>query len=189
MMNVLYAGIDNPVSISVPGMPQNLVQASMTNGTLTRKGDAWVARPAAIGKDAVITVSAGAEGSRRNVATHTFRVRKLPDPTPYLAIGDNRYKGGLPVSKQAVLGAGSLKAAIDDGLLDIQFRVLGFEMIVFDSMGNAIPEVSDGAAFSSRQKEAIKRLGRGKRFFISHVRAQGPDGTVRNLSPMEIILN
>ena len=189
MMNVLYAGIDNPVSISVPGMPQNLVQASMTNGTLTRKGDAWVARPAAIGKDAVITVSAGAEGSRRNVATHTFRVRKLPDPTPYLAIGDNRYKGGRPVSKQSVLGAGSLKAAIDDGLLDIQFRVLGFEMIVFDSMGNAIPEVSDGASFSLRQKEAIKRLGRGKRFFISHVRAQGPDGTVRNLSPMEIILN
>ena len=62
-------------------------------------------------------------------------------------------------------------------------------MIVFDSMGNAIPEVSDGASFSLRQKEAIKRLGRGKRFFISHVRAQGPDGTVRNLSPMEIILN
>ncbi len=189
MMNVLYAGIDNPVSISVPGMPQSSVQASMTNGSIVRKGNTWVARPSTVGKDAVITVSADVNGQRRTVATHTFRVRKLPDPTPYLAIGNDRFKGGRPIGRQSVLGAGGIKAAIDDGMLDIQFRVLGFEMIVFDSMGNAIPEVSDGASFSARQKEAIKRLGRGKRFFISRVRAVGPDGIERNLSPMEIIVN
>lgn len=189
MMNVLYAGIDNPVSISVPGMPQSSVQTSMTNGSIVRKGNTWVAKPAAVGKDAVITVSADVNGQRRTVATHTFRVRKLPDPAPYIAIGNDRFKGGRPVGRQSILGAGGIKAAIDDGMLDIQFRVLGFEMIVFDSMGNAIPEVSDGASFSVRQKEAIKRLGRGKRFFISRVRAVGPDGIERNLSPMEIIVN
>lgn len=189
MMNVLYAGIDNPISISVPGMPQSAVQASMTNGTLTRNGDLWTARPANIGTDAAITVIAEVEGRRQNIATHTFRVRKLPDPTPYLAIGTDRYKGGKPIGKQAVAGAGGLKAAIDDGLLDIQFQVLSFEMIVFDSMGNAIPEVSAGAAFSERQKEAIKRLGRGKRFFISRIKAKGPDGVERTLSPMEILIN
>ncbi|MBR3765533.1 MAG: gliding motility protein GldM, partial [Muribaculaceae bacterium] len=42
MMNVLYAGIDNPISISVPGIPTSQVNASMTNGSLTRSGDAWV---------------------------------------------------------------------------------------------------------------------------------------------------
>ena len=189
MMNVLYAGIDNPISISIPGVPQSAVQASMTNGTLTRTADGWVARPAAVGSDAVITVTAELEGRRQNIATHTFRVRKLPDPTPYLAIGNDRYKGGKPISKQAVAGAGGLKAAIDDGLLDIQFQVLSFEMVVFDSMGNAMPEVSAGASFSERQKQAIKGLGRGKRFFISRIRAKGPDGVERTLSPMEIMIN
>lgn len=189
MMNVLYAGIDNPVSISIPGVSQSSVQATMTNGTLTRKGDTWIARPTTVGTDAVITITADIEGRRQNIATHTFRVRKLPDPTPYLAIGNDRYKGSKPISKQAVAGAGGLKAAIDDGLLDIEFQVLSFEMIVFDSMGNAIPEVSAGASFSERQKAAIKRLGRGKRFYISRVRAKGPDGLERTLSPMEIIIN
>lgn len=189
MMNVLYAGIDNPISISIPGVAQSAVQASMTNGTLTRTADGWVARPANVGTDAVITVTAELEGRRQNIATHTFRVRKLPDPTPYLAIGNDRYKGGKPISKQAIAGAGGLKAAIDDGLLDIQFQVLSFEMVVFDSMGNAIPEVSAGASFSERQREAIKRLGRGKRFFISRIRAKGPDGVERTLSPMEILVN
>lgn len=189
MMNVLYAGIDNPISISIPGVAQSSVQATMTNGSLTRNGDTWMARPAAVGTDAVITVTADLEGRRQNIATHTFRVRKLPDPTPYLAIGNDRYKGSKPISKQAVSGAGGVKAAIDDGLLDIQFQVLSFEMVVFDSMGNAIPEVSAGSSFSERQLAAIKRLGRGKRFYISRVRAKGPDGIERTLSPMEIIIN
>ena len=48
MMNVLYAGIDNPMSISVPGVHNSEVSASMTNGTLTRQGDHWVARPSKV---------------------------------------------------------------------------------------------------------------------------------------------
>ena len=34
------------------------ITASMTNGTLTRKGDIWEARPSKVGTDAVISVSA-----------------------------------------------------------------------------------------------------------------------------------
>ncbi len=45
MMNVLYAGISNPISISVPGVPMTAVNATMTNGTLSRNGDHWVALP------------------------------------------------------------------------------------------------------------------------------------------------
>ena len=37
LMNVLYAGIGNPISISVPGIPNHAIQATMTNGTLTRR--------------------------------------------------------------------------------------------------------------------------------------------------------
>ena len=33
-------------------------------------------------------------------------------------------------------------AAIDDGLLNINFQVLGFETVFVDNMGNAVPEVS-----------------------------------------------
>ena len=45
LMNVLYAGIANPIRIAVPGVPSGNVTASMTNGTLVRKGDQWEARP------------------------------------------------------------------------------------------------------------------------------------------------
>lgn len=194
MMNVLYAGIENPISISVPGVPMSAISASITNGTLTRSGDHWVARPQAVGRNAEVTVSANIDGRTIQVAQTTFRVRKLPDPTPFIAYTDpngntDQYRGGKPFSKALLLKATGIQAAIDDGLLNTPFRVLSFETVFFDSMGNAIPEVSDGPNFSSRQQQSFQRLQRGKRFYISRIKAIGPDGITRDLSPMEVIIN
>ena len=194
MMNVLYAGIDNPVGISVPGVAMNDISATMTNGTLTRSGDHWVARPSAVGKDATVTVTASMDGRQVQVAQTNFRVRKLPDPTPFIAFTDangntDHYRGGKPFGKTLLLKAEGLQAAIDDGLLDTPFRVVSFQTVFFDSMGNAMPENSDGASFSQRQRQAFQRLQRGKRFYISAIKAIGPDGITRDLSPMEVIVN
>ncbi len=195
MMNVLYAGIQNPISISVPGVPMNAVQASMTNGTLTRNGDHWVALPGKVGTEAVISVTAQLEGRTQSVGSMTFRVRKLPDPTPYLPIKDatgntTHYKGSPKrISKAQLMAAEGLGAAIDDDLLNVTYSVVSFSTVFFDQMGNAIPEVSEGSRFSGRQKEQFKRLKAGKSFFISNVKAKGPDGITRDISPMEVALN
>lgn len=193
MMNVLYAGIDNPVEISVPGLPQSSVSATMTNGSLVRSGDKWMARPQTAGKEATISVSAtNPDGHASQVASIDFKVRRLPDPTAYIPVADNgsaRFRGERPLTKASLMNASGIGAAIDDGVLDIEFRILGFETVFFDSMGNAIPEVSDGASFSRRQKESFRRLTRGKRFYISRIKAVGPDGVERTLSPLEITVN
>lgn len=194
MMNVLYAGIDNPMSISVPGIAPSAISASMTNGTLSRHGDSWVARPGKVGTESVVTVTANIDGRPQTVATTSFRVRKLPDPAPFISYTDSkghqeRYKGSKPFPKTLLLQAPGIEAAIDDDLLNVSYRVLSFETVFFDSMGNAIPEVSQGSQFSQRQKDSFRRLQRGKRFYISRVKAIGPDGIERDLAPMEVIVN
>lgn len=190
MMNVLYAGINNPISISAPGIPMTDINASMTNGTLTRNGNQWVARVSAIGQTATINVSATLNGASRQLGSMTFRIRKLPDPNPYLLIGQNQYKGTpRRISKASLMGCSGVKAALDDGVLDIQYTVVAFKTIFFDSMGNAIPESSAGASFSERQREQFRRLKPGARFFISEIKAKGPDGITRDISPMEVALN
>jgi hypothetical protein len=194
MMNVFYAGIDNPVSIAVSGVPQQSIQATMTNGTLVKSGDHWVAHSSAIGKECTISVTAELDGTRTNVGSATFRVRKLPDPTPFIAWRDaqgntQEYKGGKPFAKGTLLAARGLDAAIDDDLLKIDYRVVSFEMVLFDQMGNAMSERSAGANFSDRQRAAMRNMKHGKRFYISRVKATGPDGVTRDISPMEVIVN
>ena len=189
LMNVLYAGFQNPMSVSVPGVPQNAVSVSMSGGTLSPRGDGhYIAVPAAVGKDVTFTVSANDKGKSRQMAQVTFKVRKLPDPTPYITIGTDRFKGG-GLAKASLMGLNNLRAAIDDGLLDIEFRVLSFETVFYDNMGNAVPMASNGAQFSERQKDAFRKLSRNRRFYITHVQAIGPDGIARTLpGAMEIIV-
>ena len=198
MMNVLYAGYDNPIAISVPGVPNNKVSARIANGngTLRPAAGGFIAHPAKVGSDVVIAVSAEQNGRQQSMGEYTFRVRQLPDPTPFIEYTDDkgvtqRYRGGgTKLSKQALMSADGIIAAIDDGLLNIGFRVISFETVTFDNMGNAMPELSNGAQFSERQKNTFRRLTRGKRFYISSVKAVGPDGIERQLpSTLEVIIN
>ncbi len=189
LMNVLYAGYDNPISVSIPGVPLNAVTASMSGGGFRSIGmGRYIARPSAVGKDVTITVASNQNGKTRQMGKFTFHVRKLPDPAAYIQIGTDRFReGGL--AKASLMGAQGIKAAIDDGILDIQFKVVSFETVFFDNMGNAVPMASSGANFSERQRETFRKLSRNKRFYISRVTAVGPDGITRKLpGSMEIIV-
>jgi gliding motility-associated protein GldM len=196
LMNVLYAGIANEIQIAVPGIAGQNVSASISNGTLQHKSnDIWVANPK-YGSDAVVTVVARMAGGRsQEMAKRTFRVRPLPDPAPYLNItqadGNKvRYKGGRPLAKAALVATDVLNAAIDDGILDIAFTVLRFELQKFDSMGFAVTTMSDGTRFSSQQKDMIRGMQRGQTLLIRGIVVQGPDGIQRTLNaPMEIRIN
>ena len=167
LMNVLYAGYNNPLSVSVPGVPLNKVQATMSGGTLQPVGPGrYIARPTAVGQNVTITVTSTNTGRAQQMGQFTFRVRRLPDPTPYIAMRDDsgspvRYKGG-GLSKAQLLAADGIGAAIDDGILDIAFKVQSFETVFFDNMGNAVPMVSEGATFSARQKDTFRKLARNK---------------------------
>lgn len=189
LMNVLYAGYANPISISVPGVPANAISASMSGGSFVSKGNGhFVATPSTVGRDVTIHVTARDKGQVRSLPPFVFHVRKLPDPTAYIAIGTDRFRGG-GLAKANLMGATGIHAAIDDGLLDIPFKVVGFETVFFDNMGNAIPLASAGASFSARQREEFRKLYRNRRFYISHIRAVGPDGIMRTLpSAMEVIV-
>ena len=189
LMNVLYAGYDNPISVSIPGVPLNAVSASMSGGGFRSIGmGRYIARPSAVGHDVTISVAANQNGKSRQMGKFTFHVRKLPNPAAYIQIGTDRFREGA-LAKASLMGAQGIKAAIDDGILDIQFKVVSFETVFFDNMGNAVPMASNGANFSDRQRDTFRKLSRNKRFYISRVTAVGPDGITRKLpGSMEIIV-
>ncbi len=193
IMNVLYAGYDNPMSVSVPGISSSKLRVSMTGGTFEQKGEGkYNARPTTPGTEAVVTVAAESEGRMQEMGKFTFRVRKLPDPTAFIAFqtegGEDHFTGGS-LSKQILMGTEGIGAAIDDGLLNIAFRVNSFEIVFFDAMGNAVPYQSNGAKFSDQQKAQMRGLARNKRFYIRDIHATGPDGIERTLNgAMEVII-
>jgi gliding motility-associated protein GldM len=161
----------------------------MQGGTLVSKGGGkYVARPSAVGQDVTFSVTGVVGGKTQNMGQFTFKVRKLPDPTAYIIVGNDRFRGGNLV-KGSAIGSTGIGAAIDDGLLDIPFKVLGFETVFFDRMGNARPENSNGANFTEAQRNLMREVRPGQRFYITRVRVIGPDGINRTLpSALEVIV-
>ncbi|MDR1102807.1 MAG: gliding motility protein GldM [Tannerella sp.] len=195
MMNVLYESIENDIEVAIPGVPSNNVRAGISSGTITQKSaNVWTARPPVNAGTVTITLTASMAGGSPLSMSREFKVRQLPPATPFLVYKDasgttRRFKGGT-LSKRSLIEADGVNAAIDDGLLDIPFTVTGFEVTFMDSMGNALPEISQSGAFTQRQKEVIRNLARGKRFYITRVKATGPGGQTQSLTTtIEVIVN
>jgi gliding motility-associated protein GldM len=188
LTNVLYRGRDNKLTISVPGMSGDQITPRVSNGTITKSGQYWIAKPTS-GDMMEISVYGP---NNTLIEKKPFKVRPVPDPSPYINFTDasgnvKRFKGGR-ISKAAILNADGLKAAIDDGLLDEQFTVTQFTTTFYDSMGNGIREISNGNNFSDKQKSLIKQLTRGKSFYITDVKAR-VYGEERDIAILEVRIN
>ena len=194
LMNVLYESIDNDMEIAIPGVPSGSVRATISEGTITQKaGNVWTARPPTNATSVNVTLTANVAGGSAISQSKEFRVRPLPPAQPFIAYRDasgtmRKFTGGT-MPKRSLIEAEGVQAAIDDGILDIPFNVTGFELTFYDSMGNAIPEISQSGRFTDRQKEMIRNLARGKRFYITRVKATDPGGKSQNLSTIEVIVN
>lgn len=189
LTNILYAGIDNELNISVAGVPQEKLLVRADGGVIERKINSWLVRPTHKDGSCKLSVYMMDElGEMRLLGAEVLRVRPLPPPSPYLLISEGkRFRGGS-VSRTALLEAGEVRAASDDSVLDLEYKVESFQTITFDMMGNAIPEVSRGNKFSDRQIRQIQNCPRGKRIYISEIKARAADGVLHSIPAIELII-
>ncbi|MDR1553679.1 MAG: gliding motility protein GldM [Prevotellaceae bacterium] len=172
-MNLFYIGVDNPVEISVSGVPQEKISVSCSGGELRREGAGYVINPTAGSKACDISVSAEINGVRQAMKTQTFRVKKLPTPNAAVSgvTGKTATKGELAASQ-------GLQAKMpDDFEFDLKYTVTSFRVSVTGSGGYEKEEASNGAYFSSAQRNLFNNLRPGQRVFISDIKATGPGGT------------
>ncbi|MDE6642488.1 MAG: gliding motility protein GldM [Muribaculaceae bacterium] len=190
MMNIMYAGIQNPISVSIPGVIDSNVLVDVIGGKLSKQGTTLSVLPNNGTNAVTVVVKAQLDNTLAEVSRQDFKVRLLPDPRPFIKFAGGNYFGSpRTIQRKALLSSSTLCASIDDGILDIPFDVISFETLFFDSMNNGIPEKSNGSSFSKRQTDQINRLKSGSRFFITSIKAKGPDGNIRLLSPFEVYLN
>lgn len=190
-MNVFYAGINNEVSISVPGVPASAISAVCQGGSLQKSGKGWVVRPHKVGQPVTISVSAKIDNKVQAMGKKSFRVKMLPPPVAFIAYEVNgvpyKYKGEGMIRKSDLMNVTKLNAELNDADIEAKYYVTSFEMNVQSAMG-AIVERSAGAGFTARQMASIRNMQRGAKFFLSDIKAKGPDGVERTLPPMQVVL-
>ncbi|MDR1347665.1 MAG: gliding motility protein GldM [Prevotellaceae bacterium] len=180
-MNVFYLGVDNPVEISVSGVPQEKISPSCVGGQLRKEGAGYIVTPNTGSRTCEISVSAEVNGVRQQMKTQVFRVKKLP--TPNAAVSG--VTGKSATRSELASSQGLLAKMPDDFEFDLKYTVTSFRVSVTGSGGYEKEEPSNGAYFSTAQKTLFNNLRTGQRVFISDIKATGPGGAV-DLATLDI---
>ena len=168
-MNVLYIGVDNPVTIAASGGGDDKVNASITSGSLSRVGPGkYIARVNQVNDNTVITVSVDGKVA----GASQFRVRTIPEAQAYV--------GGQPSGANIAAGAFKAQGGVGAGIKNFPFE-LSYDVVSFtftcDTDDDIVSIPGSGAAFSGAVRNAINQyVQAGRMVTIDNIRVKGPDG-------------
>jgi gliding motility-associated protein GldM len=176
-MNVVYRGVDNPMTISFAGVPDNKVRATAP-GLKQIKGGSYNMKPQT-GTEVTINVSATLDDGQVSSDKKTFRIKEIPSPTGYF----RGLSGAQKMSKSGV-EKGTIKADFEDFDFDFPLRVTQFD---FKVPGQPTITVR-GDKLDSKAKNALRRAKRGQTVQIINIKAKpvNPGPLIKKVSPVII---
>ena len=177
-MNVLYAGIDNPVDIAVEGESNAALQLTISEGTIVKKKDkSYVVRVQNTG-----TVTLSIYKGTKLLGEKEFRVRKLPTPKASVGNDPKNMYGGLMPKAQFLVAVG-VQASMADFNFDLEYTITEFTVTsVVDGYGIEIKAFD--AKFTVAQKELIQKCRTGSKIYIESIKAKAPDGRTISLGSL-----
>jgi gliding motility-associated protein GldM len=163
-MNVVYRGVENPMTISFAGVPDNLVTVSAPGLTKGSKPGQYNMSPGQ-GTEVTIVVNGKLPDGTAVSDKKSFRIKNVPPPLGAIA----RETGSLKGSKSRLESA-QITAELPDFLYDLQFKVTQF---TFKVPGQAAVIVN-GDRVNDQCRAALARATRGDVVTISEIKTVIP---------------
>ena len=164
-MNVLYIGVDNPISVFAPGVNSNNLKVSVSGGgaQISKRNHYYnltVTKPG----ECIITVEANGM-----ITTSYFRVKRIPDPVAQLGnsqggkmgVGEFKAQAGVPV-------------ILHNFDFDARCKVQGFILTRIPKNEDRIEVVNQGARYSADAKKIISEALPGDVYTFEEVKAKCP---------------
>lgn len=178
-MQVMYSGIENPLTASVPGVDGRNVEVKILEGqgklNKVEGNGKYMITPANGCKKIVLGVDATIEkGKTTRMNTLTFKVKPIPAPEITVA----GFKNGAKVSRKSLTSGVTVTARAQEGfefkIPRGSIRVMSLEVFV----GNK-PFNFNGSTFEPDGLSAIRNANRGDNIYIT-AKVMMPDGVPQN---------
>ncbi|WP_299521333.1 gliding motility protein GldM [Winogradskyella sp.] len=178
-MNVVYRGVDNPMTISFAGVPDNKVQATGT-GLSKAAGQGKYIMKAPTGKEVTISVTATLDDGKKVTDSKQFRIKDIPAPTGMIS----GQTGVVKLPKRNV-EVGTVGAKLDDFVFDLPIETTSFKIKV---PGQPTVNVA-GTKMNSQARAAIGRARKGDNITIFDIKARitgNASYRLKNVSPVVV---
>lgn len=187
-MNVLYIGLENPVSISVAGYSPNDIIASISGGggTLSKTAKGYVAKvtTSSLTGCTIVANVKMKDGSTRKMGEKMYRIKSVPKPESMFGTIES---GTAPAA--ALLAQNTIRAVLANFVFEgISFTVTSYNAMYVPKRGQAEAIPGTGAAITPQLKSFITRAKRGDKVLVDDIQAVGPGGIKKRLGPISITI-
>jgi len=179
-MNVFYRGLENPVEVSVPGVPTDKLEIAISNANKSGSNGNFMVKPGN-GQTCEVTVSAEINGKKQNFGKKEFRVKNVPDPKPFFGGAT----GSDNIQMKDFLAAGGVIAKMENFEFDLRFEIISY-VVSATIKGKVVEATCSGPYLSSDAKKIRSELKSGQKIYIEKIKARGPDGTQRDLGTLSL---
>lgn len=171
-MNVLYIGVDNPLSVAVSSSADDNVTVAITGagGTVAKTAAGFYnVRVNTVTDNCAVNVYVNG----KLTGTSVFRVRSLPVPAAMVG----GFPSGTKVSKEVLKAQPGVSVVIKDFPFDLTYNMVGFTVKLLDD-ANKVKEVyCEGAAFSAQARQYINEYVKpGDLVTVQNIRAKDMSG-------------
>ncbi|MEM9919800.1 MAG: gliding motility protein GldM [Bacteroidota bacterium] len=167
-MNVFYVGVDNPLSISVAGVPSNQVQVRGEGVNPVRQANGkYIVKPTRTGRAKIIV-----SGGGMSPTTFEYRIKGIP--TPKILLG-NKESGTLSTGEMRVYDR--LSPKLENFDFDARCKIRGFRMVRVPNNDDARSSVNPGGRFNERTKDLAQQARPKDAYYFEDIKLRCPGDT------------
>jgi gliding motility-associated protein GldM len=174
-MNVVYRGVENPMTISFAGVSENNVNASAP-GLSRKSGSSYIMKPQT-GKTVKINVTGKLSTGETVSDSKEFRIKNLPRPTGMVS---GEYENVRKT--RANLAISTVSAEFLDFDFNLKPQVRSF---IFQVPGQPSATVN-GTQLNADAKSKLQKARRGDLVQIANIKAVVPGVNIASTSPVTI---
>ena len=174
-MNVLYIGVDNPISISATGISANDLRVSGSDIQLRRVGNGqYISNVSRPGEGRISVAGDGVSYS------WFYRAKRIPNPVA--RVGNS---AGGPMGNGEFRAQGGVSAYLDNFDFDAQCAITGFHLVYIGKRQDPISSTNAGARYNEASRRMVNRAKPGDIYYFDNVRAKCPgDNSSRPINSM-----
>lgn len=178
-MNVLYVGVENPMTISGGSVGAEKVRVVFPGGDINSSGGGrYIAKPRSPGLSEIQVVADG------KTFKFPMRLKSLPNPTGF--VGGKKFGS---VSAAEIKVQGGVIARLEDSDFEAPFRVVSYRIgAVGGPIQTYVEAPNEGNRWSGGAAAIIGRAGPGTNLYFDQIQVIGPDGKRKEISPMQFKL-
>ena len=183
-MNVLYVGIDNPVTIAVAGINSNDIEVSVSGLegiSISGENSSYIVRASQqTGNNQFCSVMVKDKKSGQIYGSFPLRVKRIPDPQARLS---GRTDGNISAGEMKVQNG--IMAVLENFDLEAKCQIISCELIYIAIAADPVVSINTGAIFSPQTKKLIEAAQSGDVYIFKDVKGSCPgDVAARKLNPL-----